>query len=123
MKKFSQALVMLTTLVLVSGCATGMQRGRSPNVMPAAAADTTTEVRTDRLLIWKAHLRVQVRNTGDAVSKAVALAEGQGGFVEQRSDSKKEFASLTLRIPVDAFKTTVEKLEALGKVTYRNVQG
>jgi hypothetical protein len=51
------------------------------------------------------------------------MAERAGGFVEQKSDHGDESASLTLRIPAKAFKTTLSDLETLGSVTYRSIEG
>jgi hypothetical protein len=94
-------------------------------MLPSAvgAADNTTAVRPDRMLIWKGHLSLQVWNVSNAVNEATAMAERQGGFVEQKTDRGEESASITLRVPAKTFKTTLAALEALGTVTYRNVEG
>jgi hypothetical protein len=75
------------------------------------------------MLIWKAILSIDVWNISNAVNEASAMAERDGGFVEQKSDQGDESASLTLRIPAKAFKTALSDLETLGTVTYRNIVG
>lgn len=122
MKHVTQALMALMSVALLSGCATYAQRGPASAVMPSTAANMA-EVRPDRMLIWKAHLSIQVWSISNSVSEATALAERQGGFLEQKSDNGEESANITLRIPAKTFKTAVASLEMLGAVTYRNIEG
>ncbi len=113
----------LLMLAVFSGCAKFAKRANAVElVQPGAGADMT-EVRPDRMLIWKASLSLKVRSISDAVSEATALTERQGGFVEQKSAQGDESASLTLRIPAKAFKTALSELETLGTVTYRDIEG
>jgi len=84
------------------------------------------EMRPERMLVWKANLTIQVGKVSKAVTEATALAERHGGFVEEKSDCGEEAAtsaSLTLRIPVKAFKSAVDGMASLGTVTRRNVEG
>ena len=73
------------------------------------------------MLVWKAWLELEVWNVSNAVARAVALAQQQGGFVEQRSGSEETEASLRLRVPVAQLKAAVGALEELGTVTRRNL--
>jgi len=123
MKKIAQALMALVSVALASGCATYAKRGGGSVGMAGAPESSMTEVRPDRMLIWKAHLGIQVWSVSNAVAEAIALAERQGGFVERKSDSGEQSADLTLRVPARTFKTAVASLEALGTVTYRNIEG
>lgn len=126
MKKMIQVLTAVVSVVLLSGCATTYNKGVCSPVPPPCAtanADNMAEVRPDRMLIWKANLSIQVWNVSNTVSVATALAERQGGFVERKSDSGEESASLTLRIPSKRFKTALASFEMLGTVTYRNIEG
>ncbi len=115
----------LACVTLLSGCVTSAKRvGSSAEIMaPAAVADNMAETRPDRMLIWQAHLGIQVWSVSNAVSKATAMTERQGGFVEKKSDQGEEAASVTLRVPAKTFKTALATLESLGTVTYRNVEG
>lgn len=90
---------------------------------PSLTGNNMTEVRSDRMLIWKAYLSIQVWSVSNAVSEAIALAERQGGFVEKKSDRGDESASLTVRVPAKSFNTVLSSLETLGTVTYRNIEG
>lgn len=131
MKRLTLAVMAsLGILVFVSGCAkTSYKRaalgGASPSMAaaPAPASASMTEVRADRMLIWNAHLNLEVRNVSNAVAQAVALTEQHGGFVEQKSDSGETSGSVTLRIPSKSFNAAIAGLEGLGTVTYRNVSG
>jgi len=125
----------LMSLVVLSGCAKvaphrmGMASLGDVVPPPMVAAESgqaendMTEVRPDRMLIWKADLSMEVWSVSNAVRDAVALVEHEGGFVERKSDSGDASASLTLRIPSKAFKTALAGMQTLGTVTYRNVGG
>ncbi|MCX6995759.1 MAG: DUF4349 domain-containing protein [Kiritimatiellaeota bacterium] len=125
MKKIVRLITGLACVAALSGCATSAKRvaGSADIMMSGAAADNTAEVRPDRMLIWKAHLSIEVWSVSNAVSEATSMAERQGGFVEQKSDRGEESASVTLRVPAKTFKTALAALETLGTVTYRNVEG
>ena len=88
-----------------------------------AAASNMTEVQSDRMLIWKAHLSIQVWSVSNAVTDATAIVKQQGGFIEQKSDRGDESASITLRVPAKTLRTAIANLETLGTVTYRSVEG
>jgi hypothetical protein len=123
-------MILLAAASILSGCAShkmkmagGGAYAVDAMVMPGSASDGMAEVRPDRMLVWKAHLSMQVWNVSNAVAQATALAEAQGGYVEKKSDSSDESARLTLRVPAKAFKPAVSSLETLGSVTYRDVSG
>jgi hypothetical protein len=122
-KKAPMVLMGLLSVALLSGCATSARRASGSGLIRSAAAGETAEVRTDRMLIWKANLGLQVWSISNAVSVATGMAERQGGFVEQRSDHGDGSASLTLRIPAKAFKPALSDLETLGTVVYRSIEG
>jgi len=124
MKRITQILTAIMVAALLSGCATTYAKRASGSALTSGAVSgNMAEVRTDRMLIWKAHLSIQVWNVSNAVNVATALAERQGGFVEQKSDRGESSANVSLRIPVKRFKAALESLEMLGTVTYRNVEG
>jgi hypothetical protein len=124
MKRAIMVLAGLVSMALLSSCGTtyAMKLGSGAQPLPRAGGDSA-EVRPDRMLIWKATLSIEVWTISNAIHEAVAMAEREGGFVEQKSDSGDESASLTLRIPAKAFKSALSDLETLGTVTYRNIEG
>jgi hypothetical protein len=126
MKRIAILVTGLACVAVLSGCGTPPMHNLGNSAAfrtPSPTAGNMAEVRADRMLIWKAHLSVQVWNVSNAVSEATALTERQGGFVEQKSDRGDESASLTLRVPAKTFKAAVAGLETLGTVTYRSVEG
>lgn len=124
MRKLTQILTSIVLVALLSGCtSTYAKRGSGSSAVPASVAGGMTEVRPDRMLIWKAHLSMQVWSVSNAVSEATAMAQRQGGFVEQKSDQGDESARVTLRVPSKTFRAAVANLETLGTVTYRNFEG
>ena len=74
------------------------------------------------MLIWKAHLNIDVWNVSNAVSQATEIVTKNGGYIEQKNDSGNKSASLGIRIPVKLFKSAIGSFESLGTVTYRNVE-
>jgi hypothetical protein len=122
MKKTVLLLTGVVALAMFCGCATDAYRVASVHKRVGARADMS-EVRPDRILIWKANLTLDVWNISNAVTEATAMAERQGGFVEQKSDHGEESASLTLRIPAKVFRTALSDLETLGTVTDRDIEG
>lgn len=125
MKKMIRLIMGLMCIVVLSGCTTAARRSGSysGNRMRDVLADNMAEVRPDRMLIWKAHLSIEVWSVSNAVNDAITMAERQGGFVEKKSDRGEVAASMTLRVPAKTFKTTLSALEPLGTVTYRNIEG
>ena len=126
MKKALLSAIALAACLAVTGCAQYEMGGGAPGARAveksATKAPDASDVRADRMLIWTARLSVEVWNVPKAVADATALAERLGGYVEQKSDSAEDSASLTLRIPVKAFKDSLAGFEALGTVTHRSVQ-
>ena len=124
MRKALLCVSALAACVALAGCMQYEMAAAGARVAGKSATRSpdSTEVRADRMLIWKASLDVDVWDVPKAVADATAVAEKHGGYVERKSDSGEDSASLTLRIPVKAFKESLAGFEALGTVTYRNVE-
>ena len=122
---------MCICIAALCGCRTYSKSISSDAIMPApceilggvAAAGEMTEVKTDRMLVWKADLSLQVACVSNAVCETTRLVERQGGFVAQKSEERDYSANLTLHIPAKTFKTAVASLEALGTVIQKNIEG
>jgi hypothetical protein len=96
--------------------------GYSADGAPTYEAPASVPAGQDRMLAWKASYSIEVWNTSNAVAQAEAIAAKNGGYVEYKSDDRDGYASLKLRIPVDAFTNAVGALENLGTVTSRNLE-
>jgi hypothetical protein len=129
MKKIPSVILVFFCLgILLTGCATkAVQNESAPyadsETLVQSAQHFSAEVKPDRMLVWKAYLTIEVDNVGESTAKTVALAERFKGYVEQKSDSGEESASVRLRIPAASLKDAVGALELLGEVTYRTVSG
>jgi hypothetical protein len=124
MKKMVQFASAIMGAVVLAGCScTKMASSSSAGMMAEQSSRAMAEVRTDRMLIWKARLAMQVWNVSNAACRASTLAESQGGYVENKSDYGEESANLTLRVPAKTFMTALTGLETLGTVTYRTIEG
>lgn len=112
MKNFFQWTLLVLALALLCGCA--MDKSLS----------TTTPNPPGRLLIWRADLRLEVKDVGQAAQQAVSIAETRGGYVEKQAyNQQNAYTNLTLRVPSPSFKEAVASLEALGKVTTKTISG
>lgn len=114
--------------VVCAGCAKKMARmdasaARAESMTRAMAPEQAADFRADRMMIWRASLTVEVYDIAEAVNKAVAIAEEFSGYVEYKSDSGEESASLRLRVPADRLKNAVGAVESLGKVKDRTMAG
>jgi hypothetical protein len=96
--------------------------GREPD--QAASGGTTTAARvlpSDRDVVYRGSITVQVRDVGKAADRAEALATGADGvvFSEQSTTDPRHprygQATLTLRVPPSAFGPTLDGLSRLGK--------
>lgn len=130
MKKIpSVILVFFCLCIFLTGCATKAIRNEnvpyadSETLVQSSENFTAEEAKPDRMLAWKAYLTIEVDNVGESMAKTVALAERFKGYVEQKSDSGEESASVRLRIPAPSLKDAVGALELLGEITYRTVSG
>lgn len=130
----------LLTFLLVAFLATGlgcrMKKSMTSTMESPSSADAvssarpsggtapqdTSPVRSDRMLIWKADLTLRVADVGEAVAQAAAVAQKREGYVEKSSVDENTGASLTLRVPVAAFQTTLNDLQGLGVLARRSVE-
>lgn len=90
----------------------GLQLERA--IEPGPRADAPVE---KRLRIYSGTLSVLVPNVEDAVSRAIALVDAEGGYLQSRDGG-----NLSLRVPAAKFQSTMATLEKFGKVTRRAEQ-
>jgi|GEM_PF-746287 len=81
--------------------------------VPAAEAG-----RTDRLMVYNAVLMMVVQQVDASLNAMEAAAHELGGYMQQRTGD-----SITLKVPADRFRALIGKLEELGQVTRRDIQG
>ena len=79
-----------------------------------------------RMVIYTAHLRLEVEDVDSAIDEVSRLAEGSGGFVASVSTSKsgaRKFGVITIRVPQDKFYEVIWQIENLGEVESKEVRG
>ena len=80
-----------------------------------------------RMVVYTAHLRLEVEDVDSAIDEVSRLAEGSGGFVASVSTSKKsgarKFGVITIRVPQDKFYEVIWQIENLGEVESKEVRG
>lgn len=82
----------------------------------AAGRVRNFEVSKDRKISYKTHLAMQCPDVSKAIRSAGEIARKHHGYVSQ-SDN----ISIRMKIPVDAADAALAELEALGKVTERQI--
>lgn len=103
---------------------------------PTASLDQTetsqqTVVPTDRKIIRNADLELESDDPESAQTRITQIAESKGGFVVEsqqsssdRSSSKRDTVSMTIRIPSDKFGETLNEIRnASGRVIVETIKG
>jgi hypothetical protein len=109
-------------VALCAGCASSRMAYEAVAERGAARGGVeSSDLRKDRMLIWKASLSVEVAAVSNAVAEAGRIVTAAGGFVERQSGSGENRAQLTLRVPASALRASMGVLEALGRVTDRSI--
>ena len=118
MKRILLSLIMVTMVVILSGCSTAHRSGSGGSFggMPQAES-----LDPSRMLIWQAWLSLEVSCVSNAVTRVTDIAKQTGGYVESKSDSGEQSAHVTLRVPVGSLTPAMVSLESIGKVTSRRV--
>ena len=119
-------VVLLVMLALAGGCASQktprFALGGVEGVYGSQAAPASAPVAPpSRMLIWRAHLGVEVGDVNESARQAGAMARAAGGLVEREWNDGETTRSLTLRVPMTVFSNTVSSLEQMGTVQSRNV--
>jgi hypothetical protein len=121
----------LVLALLAAGCvskkmssrSSGMEYAMADYVVPAAAPVAGGQpAARERLRIWKAWVSLEVANVSNAVHRAIAFAEQQGGYVEQKSGDFDQNAYLKLRVPAAALTPALDAMQALGRVLDRRLE-
>jgi hypothetical protein len=93
-----------------------------PNFVAEAPAELDeVALNADRKLVWNADLSVDVRSVSNATARAVEMVKELGGYVEDKTLRRDEYARLVLRVPARSLKGAMGHLETLGEVTRRNL--
>ena len=81
----------------------------------------------NQLIIKTADMSLQVKSFQKAYDRAVSTAKSAGGYVTDSSaeteGTRPTSGNLTLRVPVDSFERTLDRLGDLGKVLSKNIRG
>ncbi|MEK6978475.1 MAG: DUF4349 domain-containing protein [Candidatus Hydrothermarchaeota archaeon] len=146
-KLLLEILAALLVVILITGClgaekapqpapdmGTGLrglrsEAERAPSMAaPMAEKDSAeSSLPTERKIIKKANLEIEVEDFNRAAEKVEAVAKGVGGFVSDSNvyvtDSGHRRGTLTLRVPEAKFQEAVKGLEGVGEVKSRSTSG
>ena len=110
-------------LLLASGCATTDPYEGMTVVESVASSDEPNEINSLRKFVWQATLKSRVGDLSNVVEQATSFVKVQDGFIETRSDYKDTSVDMKLRVPANAFETTVAELGRIGSVSYQCIDG
>jgi hypothetical protein len=97
-----------------------MQLEESPRYaqnQPDAPSATATDATSRALLVYTAQVGLAVHHVRESLDRVEALAREHGGFLASRNDD-----TIVVRVPVDAFEHTFERIRGLGDVVTQRVQ-
>ena len=77
--------------------------------------------RPDRMLVWRASMKLEVKDVEDAAGKADSAVRQAGGHVDDSNVNAPERATLRIRVPADRLNATLDTLAALGAEKNRSV--
>lgn len=97
---------------------------REPQAEQPASAPASA---VSLMIIKTAEISVQVKDFQQANDQAVSIAKTSGGYVTDTSAASDRgvptSGSLTMRVPVESFERTLNRLAKLGRVTSRSING
>lgn len=101
--------------------------GDNADTAEAAAGESAGQVVTEAIsavdgrdIIYTIDLSMEVEDVARAARETATITMASGGFVAAEETTREEdFASLTLKIPVDVQAETLDKVENLGEVSQR----
>ncbi len=122
--RLAASLLVLACALNASGCAT-----------KAAFADVSAPVgermlradaeiaaaRPDRMLVWRASMKLEVQDVEVAAGKADAAIRQAGGHVDDSNVNAPEKATLRIRVPADRLNAALDALALLGVEKYRSL--
>lgn len=96
-----------------------------PTIMPEAPTSTPTAKGSqiiadqERMVIYNGYVSVETGDIAGTLDRIRSLAERNGGYVAGTSRStigSQATADITIRIPQDKFRTSIQEIETYGKV-------
>ncbi len=122
------AIVLLAGLAL-SGC---MSKNSSSDIAMygaplsgnSALNVAADEVQSDRMLIWRGAITLEVAGVAETQEDVTACAKAVGGYVEsshQRKYQDRPSVTLTLRVPSEKLQQVVGGLEGMGEVIAKSL--
>jgi hypothetical protein len=99
------------------GTAGSDSKGSIPGTAPAPDGVPGLQTSIDRKIVQTASVQLQVRDVGVSFEEVGRVATGAGGFVASSNFSYKgeqQFASMTIRVPVERYQTVLADLRDLG---------
>lgn len=122
MKKLITSFMLLFAVIAISGC---RSYSRYPAYNASYSLGQADKIGTagvfKRMLIWEAHLSINVDDVHSAAKEIAAITEKDKGLIQNKSDYSDKNLSVTLRIPSDKFKDAVNEISKIGEVTSKSI--
>lgn len=107
--------IALLMVIISSGCA--VPNGFYGIESSKPSLGKRSKNNSQRMLIWQGSITVEVADIEASVKKATDIVTGVKGYIERKSDYGDKSSSLSLRVPSDELKATIEKIAEIGTVT------
>ncbi len=119
-------LVLLATLLPLSGCATNRAVAPAPTriIQPSeveAPGRSLERSQADRMLVRRAAVNLEVDDPRGIAARARTVAIGLGGYIERSSESSGNSVHITMRVPAPTLDAALDSVSQLGRVRSRRV--
>ncbi len=110
------ALLSACSGAATSSAPSGAANGNEANGRSAGGAGVTARIAAGSAIVYTAQLTIRASRIGDAAAAATQVTVSAGGYVsnETMSSDSRAAANLQLKIPVNAYPATLNRLTALG---------
>ena len=119
--RFRCALLVVLLITAIAGCAKKAELSGMPLQSSRRAFAEYDAAPTDRMLVWRASMKLVVKDVEEAARKADSAVKQAGGHVDDSNVNAPESAALRIRVPADRLTAALDALAVLGVEKYRSV--
>lgn len=113
MKRIFSSVVLLSIVLLITGCATSPSMYSNPQSYGSGGEN--------RLVIKRADIRIDFQGVNQIEPKIIDIVNEKKGFVVSSSINSEYSYEAIIKVPADALTESLNQISNLGDETYRNV--
>ena len=119
--RFWYALLVVLLITAIAGCAKKAELSGMPRQSSRLAVAENEAPPTDRMLVWRASMKLEVKDVEEAARKADSAVKQAGGHVDDSNVNAPGSATLRIRVPAERLNAALDALAVLGSEKYRTV--